>query len=313
MVKFVCDNCDLHRQHLDHRKEDDTMPKLFSVASWNVEHFRNASPDDAARIQRVAKFIAGNAGGPRSIPDIFALYEVEGKDVFLDFMNEFPDHRFHLTEGKQTQEIFVGVHRDLQTFSTQRLEFKTGREYQRPGLLLTVRANGVDYTILFLHVRSGSGTEDFGLRDAALEHAFNLKKVLDKISGGNGNFIFLGDLNTMGIDDPVPYSKMMDLAPEKEISRIAYWAKRRGMRLLSKETTPIDGVDKEVTWYNGSKYYVPSNLDHVVAADHLKIQSQDNGPFPVSVLGWPKLVQGKWSDWLSEYSDHAMLYFEVWE
>jgi len=290
------------------------MPKLFSVGSWNVEHFRNSSPEDASRVKRVAKFIAGNSGGPNSIPDIFALYEVEGKDIFLDFMNEFPNHRFHLTEGKQSQEIFVGVHRDFQTFSTQRLEFKTGRTHQRPGLLLTIRVNGVDYSLLFLHVRSGDTTEDFGLRDAALGHAFNLKMALDKVTDQeNANFIFLGDLNTMGIDDPVPRYKMMDLAPEKEIERLSIWAGKRKMRLLCKETTSINGVDKEVTWYNGKKKYVPSNLDHVVAADHLKIQSQDNGSSPVSVFGWPKLPQSEWSDWFLKYSDHALLYFEIWQ
>jgi len=288
------------------------MPKVFSVASWNVEHFKNTSPSDASRIQRVAKFISGKDGGPTLVPDIFALFEVEGKDVYQDFMGEFHNHRFHLTEGKQSQEIFIGVRRKFQTFSTQRLEFKTGREYQRPGLLLTVRINGVDYSLLYLHIRSGTGTEDFGLRDAALNHAYKLKKALDKASGDNANFVFLGDLNTMGIDDPVPYSKRMDLTPEEEVARIAAWAKRRDMLLLSKETTTIEGIEKEVTWYNGSSGYSPTNLDHVVASDHLQIRSQGNGPFNVTVLGWPKLAQSEWNNWFSQYSDHAMLYFEIW-
>lgn len=288
------------------------MGKVFSIASWNVEHFKKATEPDINRIQRVVKFIAGNDGGPSSIPDIFVLYEVEGKEVYQDFMSEFPDHRFHMTEGKQTQEIFIGVHRKFQTFSTQRLEFKTGREYQRPGLLLAVRADGVDYALLFLHIKSGRDTEDFGLRDAALMHAFNLKRALDKASGGNANYIFLGDLNTMGIDDPVPYSKKMDLTSEDEIVRIAYWAKRRHMVLLRKEKTLINGSDKEVTWYNGSSGYLPTNLDHVVASDHLQIRGQGDGSSLVSVLGWPKLEQSDWSSWFTKYSDHALLYFEVW-
>ncbi len=289
------------------------MAKVFSVASWNVEHFKKTTDPDINRVQRVVKFIAGNDGGPSSIPDIFVLYEVEGKEVYQDFMSEFPDHRFHMTEGKQTQEIFIGVHRKFQTFSTQRLEFKTGREYQRPGLLLAVRADGVDYALLFLHIKSGGNTEDFGLRDAALMHAFNLKRSLDKASGGNANFIFLGDLNTMGIDDPVPYSKKMDLPSEDEIIRIASWAKRRHMLLLSKEKTLINGSDKEVTWYNGSRNYVPTNLDHVVASEHLKIRGQGNRSSPVSLLGWPKLARTEWSNWFTKYSDHALLYFEVWD
>ena len=285
------------------------MPCVFSVASWNVEHFGR---NDPVRVRRVAEFISGQNGGPAQVPDIFVLYEVEGKGVFREFMNQFPDYRFHITEGKQTQEIFIGVHRRLQTFSTQRLEFKTKREYQRPGLLLTVRVNNLNYTLLFLHIRSGSNTEDFGLRDAAMIHAFNLKKSLDKITGGNADYIFLGDLNTMGIDDPVPYSKELDFSSEKEIARIANWAQKRNMKLLSKETTNIGGVDKEVTWYNGSDYYEPTDLDQVVASDHMDIRSQGNGLPNVSVLGWPKLTKNHWNNWFSQYSDHAMLYFEVW-
>ena len=289
------------------------MAKVLSIASWNVEHFKNISVSDASRVQRIANFISGSDGGPASVPDIFALYEVEGKDIFEDFMKEFPNHRFHLTEGKQSQEIFIGVHRKFQTFSTQRLEFKTGREYQRPGLLLTIRVSNVNYSLLFLHIKSGDSTEAFGLRDAALAHAYKLKKALDKVSGGSANFMFLGDLNTMGIDDPVPYSKKMDLTAEEEEVRIVSWAKRRDMLVLSKERTDIDGVQTEVTWFNGSSSYTPTNLDHVVASDHLQIRSQGNGPFKVSVLGWPKLGKDKWTQWFSQYSDHAMLYFEIWE
>jgi hypothetical protein len=218
-----------------------------------------------------------------------------------------------MTEGEQTQEIFVGVHRRFQTFTTQRLEFKTGRAHQRPGLLLAVRADGVDYALLFLHIKSGADTEDFGLRDAALMHAFNLKKALDRISDGRANFIFMGDLNTMGIDDPVPYSKRMDLSSEDEVARIASWARRANMRLLNKEKTNVGNCDREVTWYNGSIHYVPANLDHVVASEHLQIRSQGNSPSEISVLGWPKLAQSDWTSWFAEYSDHALLYFEVWD
>ena len=73
------------------------MAKVLSIASWNVEHFKNISVSDASRVQRIANFISGSDGGPASVPDVFALYEVEGKDIFEDFMKEFPNHRFHLT------------------------------------------------------------------------------------------------------------------------------------------------------------------------------------------------------------------------
>ena len=283
------------------------MRKLFSVASWNVEHFRR----EPARMARVIDFI--KTGAP-SVPDVFALYEVEGKDVYRDFMDEFPDHRFHLTEGKQTQEIFVGVHKSLQSFVTQRIEFKTGRDYQRPGLLVTVRTDGKDYPLLFLHVKSGAGPEDFGLRDAALDNAFDLKKALDKFGGDPANFIFLGDLNTMGVDDPAPYQKVVDLSAEDEIARIAKWAGHRDMTLLTKETADVDGEIKETTWWSGGTRYDPANLDHVVASEHMKIRSRRyQESIGVSVLGWPHLTGTVRTDWLESHSDHAMLYFEVCE
>ncbi len=285
------------------------MPKLFSVASWNIEHLKGS----ITRVKRIAEFIKGQHGGSAQIPDIFALYEVEGKDIYFEFMEQFPDYRFHLTEGKQTQEIFIGVRSDFQTFTTQRLEFKTKREYQRPGLLLSVQVNNEHYPLLFLHIKSGSKTEDFGLRDAALTSAFKLKKALDAAGGGNSNFIFMGDLNTMGIDDPVPYSKELDFSPEEEVARIAKWAEKREMLLLSKDKTIIDGEPEEVSWYNGGNTYEPTNLDHVVVSDHLDIRDQNGLIGNVTVLGWPKLHKDDWKLWFDEFSDHAMLYFEVWE
>ncbi len=284
------------------------MPRVFSVASWNVEHFGN----EAARVRRIAEFISGQHGGPARVPEIFALYEVEGKEIFQEFMTRFPDHRFHVTEGRQTQEIFIGVHRRLQSFTTQRLEFKTQREFQRPGLLLTVNVAGTNYSLLFLHVRSGSSTEDFGLRDAALNHAFSLKRALDRAVQGAANFLFLGDLNTMGIDDPVPYSRVLNLSTEDEVERLRGWALRRDMVLLNKETTEVEGLEREVSWYNGSRHYEPTNLDHVLASDQLDIRGPGVGRNVVSVLGWPRLPQNQWQDWFTQYSDHAMLLFEVW-
>jgi hypothetical protein len=180
-------------------------------------------------------------------------------------------------------------------------------------MLLTIRVDTIDYSLLFLHIRSGTSTEDFGLRDAALLHAFNLKKALDKAAAKSANFIFLGDLNTMGIDDPAPYSKRMNLSATEEEQRIASWSKRREMSLLGKETTLVDDMAKEVTWYNGSKHYKPTNLDHVAVSNNLLIRSQNNQPETITVLGWPKLPQNHWNAWISAYSDHALLYFEVWK
>lgn len=278
------------------------MPRLFSVASWNVEHFRD-SPNKT-RIQGVAKFIEDQGGQLGKVPEIFAIYEVEGKHVYREFMQRFPDHRFHLTEGAQLQEIFVGVHKRLPSFATQRLEFKTGRRSLRPGLILSVQVNGTNYTLLFLHLKSGPNPEDFGLRDKAFTHSFNLKKALDGIApGGQSNYIFLGDLNTMGIDDTAPYSKVVDLDADEEIERLKKWCTRRDMLLLDK--------DVPASWWNGSQHYDPSNLDHVVVSKHMDIR-RPNGSEGVAVYGWPKLPQGQVKKWLTDFSDHGLLLFEVW-
>ena len=64
------------------------MAKLFSFASWNVEHFYN----DNARIKRVVAHIK------KSNPDVFAVFEVEGKSVFAEFVKQMPKHNFFMTD-----------------------------------------------------------------------------------------------------------------------------------------------------------------------------------------------------------------------
>lgn len=118
------------------------MAKAFSLASWNVEHFRN--PD--SRLDRVVDFLVDL--GP---PDVFALYEVEGKEVFDALVGKTPGYTFHITEGPQVQEILLGVRSNLSAFFTKRTEFKSGLWALRPGALLTLTIDGEDYPLLFLH------------------------------------------------------------------------------------------------------------------------------------------------------------------
>jgi hypothetical protein len=92
--------------------------KAYSLASWTVEHFRN--PD--SRVDRVVDFLVNM--GP---PDVFALYEVEGKEVLRRPCSKMPGYTFHITEGPQVQEIMVGVKSSLAAFFTQKTEFKSGR------------------------------------------------------------------------------------------------------------------------------------------------------------------------------------------
>lgn len=85
---------------------------------------------------------------------MIALYEVESGDVYSTLVEKMPEYQFHITDGPQTQEILVGAKRTLTAFFTQKVVFKSGNTYRRPGALLTVRLDGVDYVLLFIHTKS---------------------------------------------------------------------------------------------------------------------------------------------------------------
>lgn len=273
----------------------DEIVKAFSVVSWNVEHFRN--PD--SRVDRVVDFL--NDHGP---PDVFALYEVEGKEVFGALVAKMPGYTFHITEGRAVQEILVGVAPHITGFFTQKTEFQSQVAVLRPGALLTVTVNDVSYPLLFLHTKSGVDPIGLGLRDDMLNRALAFRRVLDEAAGADGkaNYIFMGDLNTMGME--YMFLRDRDIAPEQEIDKLTKLSAARDMRVLNK--------DVPATWWNAGASLPPSNLDHVVAADHLEF-TQFTGT-DVTVLGWPKLAtELDQKDWIDSYSDHGMLYFEVHE
>jgi len=65
------------------------------------------------------------------------------------------------------------------------------------------------------------------------------------------------------------------------------------------------------TWWPGSvSSYGPSDLDHVVSADHI-VFKQFSGS-NIDVRGWvEKNTNAQKDRWVSTFSDHALLYFEV--
>ncbi len=267
------------------------MTRAFSVVSWNVEHFK----DDPSRVDRVVAFLEEQK------PDVFGLYEVEGATIFEAVTRRMPGYSFHITEGPQVQEILIGVAPDLTGFVTQRTEFKAGVSLLRPGALLTVTVGEDNYALLFLHTASGNDPRGLGLRDDMLIRAVNFRRVLDKAPGANGraNYIFLGDLNTMGMQ--YPFARDRDIDTATELKKLAEEAKRANMRLLVK--------DEPGSWWNGGAGIGPSNLDQVVAVDHLRFKEFAGAD--VTVLGWPKLSGEERKKWIDEYSDHGLLYFEV--
>lgn len=269
------------------------MPKAFSLLSWNVEHFKNSG----ARVDRIVKKLV------EQNPDVFALYEVEGAEVFAELTQRMPSYGFHITEGEQVQEILVGVRGSLSSFFTQRLEFRSGVSTLRPGALLTVTVAGKPYPILFLHTKSGNDPRGLGLRDDMLERACSLRKVLDKlpVAGGRANYLFLGDLNTMGMR--YKFVPSGSISVTEELAKLAAVAKRAKMRVLTK--------DEAHTWSNGSGSTIPpSNLDHVIASDHLSFKQFSGAD--VNVRGWPKeTTDAKKDAWIRDFSDHAMLFLEI--
>ena len=270
------------------------MAKLFSVASWNVEHFR--SQNTPSRKRDVVAFL--NAQDP----DVFALYEVEGREIFTELTQLMPGYTFHITEGRNTQEILVGLRHGLTGFVTQRTEFQSGNSLLRPGALLTLTIGGENYSLLFLHTKSGNTPQGLGLRDDMLERAIEFTKALDKKAGPGkrAKYIFLGDFNIMGME--YRFVRERDILAELELLKLQRMAPKRQMKVLEK--------DRPNTWWGGGKL-PESNLDFVVARKEIKFAAFDGGA-NVAVRGWPdEPTPQKRLEWVKEMSDHALLYFEV--
>lgn len=281
------------------------MAKLLSVLSWNVEHFGASAKGksfEAARIERVVDLVASYD------PDIFGLFEVEGKDIFQTLVAKMPGYTFQITEGPQTQEILVGVRSGITAFVTQKVEYRSGTTHMRPGQLVTARVGDHDYAILFLHVASGVDPRGMGLRDDMVQRAFDFRKVLDKSAGGRGKarYIILGDLNSMGLDYPFDRSIPFDIELRKWDKEAA---KAAVQMIRQKKTAPN-------SWSNGSRSSIPdSSLDHVYVSQQLTLKTfraDDGADATVRVGGWAEAAHDQAKDaWIADYSDHCPLYFEL--
>ena len=270
------------------------MSKTFSVLSWNVEHF--GGPVNRRPIQPIIDFIAAQDA------DVIALYEVESSHLYAPILEAMPDHHFFITEGEQIQEILVGIRQGVPAYITQKLEFKSGQSTLRPGVLATLLVDGVYYALLFLHLKSLPDPKGFGLRHDMIRRAYNFKQVLDKSAENPPvNYMFMGDLNTMGMDY-YPKDKY-DIPGSGEIAELKRFARYRKMRLLEK--TALE------TFSNGSQSsYPPANLDHVVAANQMHFTPFNNKD--VDVCGWVnEPTAQKQDEWIAKYSDHSLLYMEV--
>lgn len=269
----------------------------LKILSWNVEHFSgHGTGDRAGRVARVADLVLAEA------PDVFALMEVVGSTVFAEFSKKFPGWSFAITEGAQVQEILIGWRPGISAFMTQRNEFKRGNMSLRPGALLSITSDTqTTLSLLFSHLKSFPSPEGYGLRDAMIEKVRSLKRAIDRGTGDAGQFILLGDLNTMGLN--LTFSDK-DLSAAEEIARID--------RILAFRKLYRQPKSHPHTFNNGSaSSYDPADLDHVYASDNCRLADVAPG-VKIKVAGWVEAADVAAQDrWINEYSDHAPLIFTV--
>lgn len=277
----------------------------FTVLSWNVEFFGSRRPgeataDVAERIDNVFDLLAQ----PSTKADVFAIYEVNGSQVFEPVKTAFPDYVWTISEGPGSQQILVGAR--VPAFVTHRSEFSHGFTGPlRPGLLVTVTDDGHDYPILFLHLKAADAAIDFGVRVHQHEKARSLRRALDGVgqNGDRANFIVAGDFNNVGMG--LTFSdRDITLDDERDRIRTMYQSHYDRMVLLPKSAP--------VTFWNGpGSSDRPSDIDHVLAAAHIDFAALPGGA-RVEVLGWPQEpTDAAQADWIRRFSDHAILRFTV--
>ena len=266
----------------------------IKFASWNVRQFS----DEPDRIDRVLDLLQ------EKDPDVFALFEVRGRNVFAGLTAGMPDHMVAITEwtDQANMETLIGVRNSLNPFITFREEFRSKVPTLRPGTLATCRNTPIGHVaFLYIHTKSFDEPRDWGLRDDMFKSAASLKRAVNRSFGDdNAHMIILGDLNTMGMS--AAYNSVSDLTQEQEIAFLDKRMAAAGMRRLVKTS--------HETWWNGKDNWQPSTLDHVYAADHLNFADQDGAE--IAVFGWPeKATTAQKKAWIRDFSDHAMLFGEL--
>ena len=276
----------------------------FSVCSWNVEFFGSKRPGESrAQVENRINEVFDLLSRPEIQSDVFAIYEVNGAQVFQKVTDAFPDYSWQITEGPGTQQILVGFR--IPAFVTQRVEFSRGFTGPlRPGLLVTVPHEGQVYPMLFLHLKAADAAIDFGVRAYQHEKVRSLRKSLDSAAASDrANFIVAGDLNNVGMN--LSFSDR-DITIDEEIARLRnmYESRFDDLVLLKKTTN--------ATFWNGpGSSDPPADIDHVVAASRVHVAKLPNGD-SVEVKGWPEMTTDAEKEaWIRRFSDHALLRFTI--
>ena len=275
----------------------------FSVTCWNVEFFGSKRKGDmnadvVARIDRVFNYLHDEID-----TDIYVIFEANGEQVFGPATTLFPDYHWDITEGSGSQDILIGARRPV--FITERTEFARGFNGPlRPGSLVTLTDGGVNYSMLFLHLKAADEAIDFGVRVHQHEKARSLRKALDGAApaGERANFIVAGDLNSVGLG--LSFSDS-DITLANEVARVKEMYSSRWDRM------PVRAKSHDVTFWNGpGSSSPPSDLDHVAAAEQIRFAGVAGAD--VEVKGWPeRATDAQKAKWIRDYSDHALLRFEV--
>ena len=276
----------------------------FSVCSWNVEFFGSRRPGESrGQVERRINEVFDLLSKPEIQSDVFAIYEVNGAQVFQKVTAAFPDYSWQITEGPGTQQILVGFR--IPAFVTQRVEFSHGFTGPlRPGLLVTVPHEGQIYPMLFLHLKAADAAIDFGVRAYQHDKVRSLRKSLDSAAASDrANFIMAGDLNNVGMN--LSFSDR-DITIDEEIARLRnmYQSRFDDLVLLKKTSN--------ATFWNGpGSSDPPADIDHVVAASRVHVAKLPNGD-SVQVKGWPELTtDAEKAAWIRRFSDHALLRFTI--
>lgn len=285
------------------------MTSKIKILSWNVEHFKKNKTQEVAQI--IKKYN----------PDVFGIYEVEANSVYTFIKQYFPDYSVFITEGQQRQEILVAC-RNSHEFKgikfQQKHEFKSGNPHLRPGAFLTFEyQNQEQYNFLFLHTDSGTSAVDFGNRTEMFEHAYNLKRKLDESSNSSTNFMILGDLNTMGLKYPKQIKSDIIATTSEELEYLKYYSQKGNGRSGYKKRNPNLRILSKPHGTYYSKTYGISDLDHIIASDHMVFTAQTNyhedTTHDIFLDGWREYLNNsqKMDEFVEEISDHCLLFCEL--
>jgi hypothetical protein len=276
----------------------------FSVCSWNVEFFGSKRRGgSAAQVETRINDVFDLLGSSGIKSDVFAIYEVNGGQVFERVKTALPEYSWQITEGPGAQQVLVGFR--IPAFVTQRVEFSRGFTGPlRPGVLVTVTHEGQDYPMLFLHLKAADAAIDFGVRAHQHDKARSLRKALDEgAAAERANFIIAGDLNNVGMD--LSFSGR-DISVGDEIERI------RAMYESRFDDLVLLGKTADATFWNGpGSSDPPADIDHVLAASRVNLVPLAGGK-AVAVKGWPEEpTDAAKGAWIKKFSDHALLRFSV--